>query len=249
MPFIHLAQATDVPDAEVVEQAARVIDTFSSLGPFMAVLLVITLAFIVVLVVVWSTRSTSSTAVTVLAQVNADKINELVEMRRQRDEENKVERERHQQRHDQFMLMFAAINNKQVEGDEAIASSLTGTKTSIIHSVEGARDDIVEGLKEYRSFNIIMLDMLLQDPPAGRSRIKRAMKAYAEGDMRKAQAVADESEPRTEVTATTETPAVTLPAEVVITDVSPEAVASIMSAMPAADTGASTEGGESEDAA
>lgn len=209
MHFIHLAQEpTPVSDAvvvEVVQQATEAIDAFSNLGVFMAVLFVFAVLIIlfgaIVLVLVWSNRNTSGVAVNTLAQSNTEKIAEIQEARRQRNEEITLERNRHQQNHDQFMLMIAALTSKQVEGDAAVTASLSGSETHIITSVEGARDDIVEGLKEYRRFNIIMLDMLLQDPPAGRSRIKRAMKAYAEGDMRGAQAVADESEPKANVTA------------------------------------------------
>lgn len=214
MHFIHLAQdPTPVSDAvvvEVVQQATEAIDAFSNLGVFMAVLFVIALLIIlfgaIVLVLVWSNRNSSGAAVNTLSQSNTEKINELIEIRRQRNEEITLERNRHQQNHEQFMLMFAAITNKQVEGDAAVVASMSGSQISIVASVEGARDDIVEGLKEYRSFNIIILDMLLQDPPAGRSRIKRAMKAFAEGNVQGAQAVADESEPKT---ATNEVPAIT----------------------------------------
>lgn len=217
MHFIHLAQdPTTIPSSEVVEvvqQATEAIDAFSNLGVFMAVLFVFAVLIIlfgaIVLVLVWSNRNTSGVAVNTLSQSNAEKIAEIQEVRRQRTEEITLERNRHQQNHEQFMLMFAAITNKQVEGDAAVVASLSGSESHVISSVEGARDDIVEGLKEYRRFNIIILDMLLQDPPAGRSRIKRAMKAFAEGNVQGAQAVADEAEPRAEVPAITHAGAAT----------------------------------------
>lgn len=260
MPFIHLAQdPTPIPDsqvAEVVVQATKAIDAFSDLGVFLAVLFVFALLIIlfgsIVLVLVWSNRKTSGAAVNVLAQVNADKINELVEMRRQRDEENKLERERHQERHDQLMLMFGAITSRQTEGDAQVSGAVTSSEQTvkqavtssegrIIDSVVASKDDVLAVLKLLGKVNTDVFQPVSSEPPdlaAMQSILEDTLAAIANNKKRMQTAPAR---------ATSEVPAVTLPAEVVITDVSPAAMETIKGAMmPVADAGAATDG-ESED--
>jgi hypothetical protein len=81
------ATPTAVPPAELIEQATRVIDIWNSLGPLMAILFVLALAMGVVLLVTFANRNSSATAITVLAQANAQKDKDLLEAKEQRNQE------------------------------------------------------------------------------------------------------------------------------------------------------------------
>lgn len=66
------------------------------------------------------------------------------------------------------------------------AEQLIGTK------IDDAQSAIVEGIVDYRDFSILYWGMLVEDPPATRERLKRVRRAWDEGDMEKAQSIADE---------------------------------------------------------
>lgn len=77
-------------------------------------------------------------------------------------------------------------------GQNATEATVKGAESRLGAMVEGARDLIIEGIKDYRDFSLLYWGMLIEDPPASRGRLKRAREAWDEGDMQKVQAVADE---------------------------------------------------------
>lgn len=85
MNFLLLNQTATptTPPAEIIRDAVRVLDTFDNLGPLMALLFIVALALIVVVIVQFSTRNSTSSAINVLAQANADKSKEIVDLRAQ----------------------------------------------------------------------------------------------------------------------------------------------------------------------
>lgn len=105
-----------------------------------------------------------------------------------KDEAFKVERELNRQNHQEFILMLAGLMGKQ---NETLAATKE-TEAQIGIKVTGARDDILEAILMFKEFSAIVLGLLLEDPPATKERIRRAMQAFGQGDMKKAQAVADE---------------------------------------------------------
>lgn len=272
MPFIHLAQATDVPDAEVVEQAVRVIDTFSSLGPFMAVLAVITLAFLVILVVVFSGRNAGNVAMSALSRVNADKDEENKALK----EEKRDDKLRQQQYQEQFLAMMAVIAGKQTD----ITTGLTSSEARLTSQISTSETTIKGRVQTVGDANIARLDKidkalaviqstvnLFTDPDADAKydkalEILTAKLEVMAADIKDIAAdVASNTEVGTanttaitdaadalvaaNVTATTE-----MPAAVVIADISPAAVETLVSAvtmLPTHDAGAATEGGGSEE--
>lgn len=94
----------------------------------------------------------------------------------------------------QFMLLFATLTGKQGELQRAVERS----ERSVNKKVETSADDTTQSLEDFKDLFIMTIDMMMEDPRATRERIKRMQKAWAEGDMNKAQAVADETQPTAE---------------------------------------------------
>lgn len=231
MLFIHLAQdPTPVSDAavvEVVQQATEAIDTFNNLGVFMATVGVFAFFALAILVLVWSNRNTANIAVTTLAQVNADKARENQELK----DERRTESLQRQQNHDQFMLMIAALTTRQAEGDAIVSASVSGSEQTVkqavtssegrvIASVVSSKEDVLAVLKLLGKVNTDVFQPVSSEPPD-----LAAMQTILE-DTITAIENAKKRMQNTPKLVTTETPA-----EVVVTDVSPSAVASIMDAV------------------
>lgn len=231
MLFIHLAQdptpATDPQVIDAVEQATKAIDTFNNLGVFMAVLGVFAFFALAILVLVWSNRNTANIAVTTLAQVNAEKAKENNELKEERREE-KIQR---QQNHDQFMLMIAALTTRQTEGDAIVSASVsnseqtvkqavTSSEGRVIASVVSSKDDVLAVLKLLGKVNSDVFQPVATEPPdlAAMQMILEDTIAAIEAAKKRMQ-----SAPKR---VTSE-----IPAAVVVTDVSPAAVESIMNAV------------------
>ena len=98
MDAFNVTPSPTQPPAEVIEQAIRVISVFDSLGPLMALLLVVALALVVIVIIVFSNRNASANAITVLANTTAQKDKELAELKEQRRQE-----------HEQFIESLGAI--------------------------------------------------------------------------------------------------------------------------------------------
>lgn len=100
------SQATSTPSpaevAEVIDKAEQVITIWNSMGPLMAVLLFGTLAMIVVLIVVYFNRGSSSTAITVLAR-HSDRQDKDIEDLKER---NRVE---HEQNNESLRIIGAQM--------------------------------------------------------------------------------------------------------------------------------------------
>lgn len=75
--------------AELVRDATQIIGIWNSLGPLMAVLGIVALAFAAILLIQWSNRNSSSTAIQVLAAANTQKEKELAKAEEQRDQDRK----------------------------------------------------------------------------------------------------------------------------------------------------------------
>jgi hypothetical protein len=86
----------------------------------------------------------------------------------------------------QWLLMFTALTGKQTEIKTAVQRSA--------HTVEMSQAQIVQSLEEFKGLFIMTIDMMMEDPRATYERIKRMQKAWAEGDMEKAQDVVDEGQ-------------------------------------------------------
>lgn len=110
--------------------------------------------------------------------------------------ENRLEAQETQrlQERQQFMLLFGTLTGKQGELLRAVERS----ERKIGSQVETSADDTTQSLEDFKDLFIMTIDMMMEDPRATRERIKRMQKAWAEGDMNKAQAVADETQPTTE---------------------------------------------------
>lgn len=70
-----------IPSAEIVEQATRVIDSFSNLGNIQGMLFVIALALVLIFVVVWSNRNNTSATITVLTSTISSQDKEISELK------------------------------------------------------------------------------------------------------------------------------------------------------------------------
>lgn len=108
-----------------------------------------------------------------------------------------LEAYRTQQTQDRVAAAALQATTAQVLAEVVTGQKRTGARieeTSIMAGTQltGARDDIMESIQMFKEFSGIVLGMLLEDPPATRERIKRAMRAFAEGEMKKAQDIADE---------------------------------------------------------
>lgn len=79
---------TPIPTSLVVEQATKVIDSFNSLGFGLAALFVIFIALALIGLVIWSGRNSNSTALSVLVTSNAQKTQDLIDLKAQRDQEH-----------------------------------------------------------------------------------------------------------------------------------------------------------------
>ena len=86
---------------------------------------------------------------------------------------------------EQWLMMFTALTGKQVEIRSAIQRSA--------HTSELSQAQIIQSLEEFKGLFIMTIDMMMEDPRATYERIKRMQKAWAEGDMEKAQNVVDEA--------------------------------------------------------
>lgn len=69
--------------AEIIRDAVRVIDVFDQLGPLMAVLFVVSLALVVIVLIQFAARNSSASAINVLSQANTDKSKEILDLRAQ----------------------------------------------------------------------------------------------------------------------------------------------------------------------
>lgn len=104
--FIVLLTPTPTPSGEVGEIAAqteRVIDSFNSLGFGMATMFVITILALVMLMLAWSGRNNSNTALTTLASVNQQKDKDITDLKAQRAAE-----------HQQFMDSLSALHDQHI---------------------------------------------------------------------------------------------------------------------------------------
>lgn len=80
-----------------------------------------------------------------------------------------------------------------VKGSETrLSDKVEESEKRLGGKVEGARDDIIEGIIDYRDFSLLYWGMLVEDPPASRDRLKRARDAWDKGDMQEVKDVADE---------------------------------------------------------
>jgi hypothetical protein len=94
MLFPSFTPTPSAPSAELVKQAAEIVDIWNSLGPLMAILAVAALALFVVLLNSWINRNSSSTVLSVLASTNAQKDKDILDLKAQRDQENRHHNER-----------------------------------------------------------------------------------------------------------------------------------------------------------
>lgn len=79
--------------------------------------------------------------------------------------------------------------------EQRIIAAGASSEERVVAKFDDVRDDIVAGFKDWQEFSNMYMKMLLENPPATRPRLKRAMEAYSTGDMAKAQAIADEDVP------------------------------------------------------
>lgn len=180
--FNFAQDTTTVPDAvvvEVVEQATKAIDTFNSLGVFMAVLLVFSLFVIVILILVWSNRKTGQTALDVVSISNADKVKEVQEMREERRQEIAIERIRQQANHDQFMTALTLLAGKQTEIASGVTSSesrvkeqVVASETNIKGSVAASADANTAGFEKVYKILDTAFQIALARPPDPQAAIK-----------------------------------------------------------------------------
>lgn len=130
-----------------------------------------------------------------------------------------------------------------VTAQRQTTTSIRGSEKRLSEQVEGARGATSQSLEEFKDLFIMTFDMYMKNPPATYESIKRMQKAWAEGNMEKAQAVADEPAPVAAIAdalaaVTPPAPAdAPTPAEVVVADISPQAVTSIMNAVAKTDAG------------
>lgn len=120
---------TPIPPAEVVEQATKVIDAFNSLGFGLAALFVISIALALIGLVIWSGRNSNSTALSVLISSNAQKDKDLVDLKAQRDQENK----QHLERMDALNLQLQRTNDLNAQSNDIlIAVNTRGLERDVI---------------------------------------------------------------------------------------------------------------------
>ena len=103
---------------------------------------------------------------------------------RRDDRETRVQAQRAEDSR-QWLMMFGAITGKQTELRAAVDRSA--------HVSEMSQAQIIKSLEEFKGLFIMTIDMMMEDPRATYERIKRMQKAWAEGDMEKAQEVVDEA--------------------------------------------------------
>lgn len=239
MHFIHLAQdPTAIPDAavvEVVEQATKAIDTFNNLGVFMAVLGVFAFFALAILILVWSNRNTSNTAVTTQAQVIVDKARENQELK----DERREDKLRQQQYQEQFLAMLAVLAGKQTD----ISTGLTSSEARLTSQITTSESTIKGRVQTVGDANIARLDKI----DKALAVIQTAINAYSDPD-------AEAKYDRALTILTAKLEAVKDDLAGVKTDTAANTDARVTSemaaieVMPAADAGTvATEGGESED--
>lgn len=109
--------------AEVVRQATEIINTWNDLTPLMAVLGVAALALAVVMIISWNNRNSSAAAIEVLAKANAQKEQELADLKEQRRQE-----------HEQHIESLAAIadQNNRANDLSQQANTLIEQSNSIL---------------------------------------------------------------------------------------------------------------------
>lgn len=134
----------------------------------------------------FTTIGVGGIALFILWQSNRDRAAEDL----RRYEEKKLDREDRREDRKEFLLMMATLMSKQ----EATTMALEKSEMRVTAKFDDVRDDIVEGFRDWQEFSNMYMKMLLENPPATRPRLKRAMEAYSQGDMIKAQAIADEEE-------------------------------------------------------
>src|SRR5688572_3069028 len=118
---VTVPSPTDIPSDELLDKAERVIDIWNSLGPLMAILGIVALALIVIGLVSYSSRNSSSTAIKVLEKVSErqDKEIALLQQQGSSDREKYVQSisvvaEQSTRAND----LFEAMNNRGGERDK-----------------------------------------------------------------------------------------------------------------------------------
>lgn len=126
------------PPAEVVEQAVRVIDTWNQLGPIMGLLFVISLAFIAVILVLFSSRNSNNAAITTQANTIAAKDREINEMAAQREQDRKANAENARLLAEQFARSndLWEVSNKQSENRNLQQQNLVNTQANIARAFD-----------------------------------------------------------------------------------------------------------------
>jgi hypothetical protein len=111
---------TDTPPDELLDKAERVIDIWNSLGPLMAILGVAALALIVIGLISYSSRNSSSTAIKVLEKISERQDKEIIVLQQQSTEDRgkyiesiKVVAEQSTRAND----LFEAMNNRGGQRD------------------------------------------------------------------------------------------------------------------------------------
>jgi len=107
------ATPTPVPSAELVRQATQLIDVWHNLGPLMALLGVVVLALIIVLLNTRDNNKGNATVLSVLADNNIQKDKDIVDLKAQRDQENK----QHLERMDALRAQAERANDLAAQGN------------------------------------------------------------------------------------------------------------------------------------
>lgn len=107
--------------AELVRDATQIINVWNSLGPIMAVLGVCAIALIIVLLVTRDNTKGSATVLSVLANNNAQKDKDILDLKSQREQEHKQHIESMTMLAEQGRRandLFEAMNNRGSERDK-----------------------------------------------------------------------------------------------------------------------------------
>lgn len=107
--------------AELTKQVGELVSIWNTLTPIMAVLFVVLVALGIVGLFLWINRNNSSTAINVIANSNAQKDKEIIELRAQREQDRKQNTENMTLLSQQFTRsndLFEAMNNRGGERDK-----------------------------------------------------------------------------------------------------------------------------------
>jgi hypothetical protein len=94
----------------------------------------------------------------------------------------------------------AVILHNIAERQATTAEFAVSSESRLTTQVAGVQDANAQSMGDLKDLFIMTFDMYMENPRATYERIKRMQKAWAEGDMDKAQAVVDEDVPKIDAT-------------------------------------------------